>query len=895
MKATFVPEFRSIEELLPIALRVGFFFADADPDITFSVSFDLPDPKDLLPDEVPEGYDPESLTRLRSMTSHIRFVRNNKNLELSALSSDAVFVWNQSRYATTRWKRFSELLDDSEVTLYGVDRTSDRMEGSLYIQALHDNEDDKTHSEIIEKSRRRFQVLFDSHKTSIAYLLGTGPSIGDWKAHDMSNGVVIACNTTILDSEMMAATSPAVVTFADPIFHFGCNSYAERFRAVLQKLARKQEFIVAVPLKYYGLLMSLCPSLDERTIAIPMRKRRPNINLLADFEVKTTANISTLLMIPIATTLAKEVRLLGFDGRSPNETYFWKHNAKTQFETELKEIKTTHPSFFSEIDFSDYYSDHVRILDQLLTKAEIHGKSFESLEATHVTPVRKRTLKLDKGRLEAAMTDADYRIFSINPDYEDDFGHYGPYDAKLREGVVASGGDFVTLASTGYEGVADSWVVPVFTDPSWSLGREQWRHHAARFEREFEAVLRGIKLIDPAIPTAFVMYAASPRHVVVAGRVATNLGITWPIHANLFHSHKEMREMEEGARRMTATGLALSASEITRDSRLVHVYADSDLLAASIERNHGVDLPLWPMFSFNEFSGSELDLRRTDGLPPIVYAPGNMQFEKGYDLVARLSSRMNRDDTTPIMRLRARIVLRDGTNRKLLASADVLRRNAEVVEGVVTDLEYTRLLMEADILLIPYRQSSFATRTSAVLADALTIGKPVVTTAGTWMGHIIEELGVGETFKDGDVVDMERALRLVAGNIERYTTTYQDVWSSRALSDDLRPFLRLIKSTAFLGSEPLDDLQLRTLSSAAHMFDSASYALALPSAKRLTDSELVEIEQKLRRAREQLRTIKDSVGYRLLQRVVKVIRPLGPIYNALHRGAARMTNTGSRG
>ena len=66
-----------------------------------------------------------------------------------------------------------------------------------------------------------------------AYLVATGPSAREALDIDMSDGVRIVCNTAILDDELMDHVRPHIVTFADPIFHFGPSTYAHAFQRAL--------------------------------------------------------------------------------------------------------------------------------------------------------------------------------------------------------------------------------------------------------------------------------------------------------------------------------------------------------------------------------------------------------------------------------------------------------------------------------------------------------------------------------------------------------------------------------------------------------------------------------------------------------------------------------------
>ena len=120
--------------------------------------------------------------------------------------------------------------------------------------------------------------------------------------------------------------------------------------------------------------------MKDRVIGIPFSQDVDwNLSLFDNFQVKTTKNILTFLMMPIATTFAKNVSLLGCDGRPiSQDDYFWSHEKSVQFNDKMEGIKRVHPAFF-KIDYNDYYTQHCESLQQQIEFAEAHGFTFNSM------------------------------------------------------------------------------------------------------------------------------------------------------------------------------------------------------------------------------------------------------------------------------------------------------------------------------------------------------------------------------------------------------------------------------------------------------------------------------------------------------------------------------------
>lgn len=286
--------------------------------------------------------------------------------------------------------------------IFQVDSVAIRHEGSYYIDVGFALMQDR--AGVIEDNKRKFGLLAQHlGKFRHAFLMATGPSVSNFRYLEYRDALTIVCNSVILDETLMEAAQPKILVFADPIFHFGPSQYAGAFRRKLQESAQKHDFTICIPLKYYPLFTAAMPELAERTIGIPFVKERPwNFDLAQDFCLKTTANILTFLMVPLAATFAGEIAFLGCNGRPLSEdTYFWNHNPNTQFNDKMANIREVHPGFFA-IDYNDYYLEHCNTLEQQLQEGERQGKKFSSLGFSHIPALNGR---METGRKIAGFLD----------------------------------------------------------------------------------------------------------------------------------------------------------------------------------------------------------------------------------------------------------------------------------------------------------------------------------------------------------------------------------------------------------------------------------------------------------------------------------------------------------
>ena len=305
------------------------------------------------------------------------------------MSADIVVCWAGFEPLQQRAKGLLEDLRKQGISVFDVDHT-DRVEGSRYIDISH--RFPRNDVEIIEQSQQRMRGLVESWGSdNKAFLFCSGPEVQRYPRYDFSDGIKVICNSVINDDELMAAIEPDIQIFGDPIFHFGCSTYAEEFRKKLSSTQQKFGFVNIIPIKYFNLFAHWAPNLIAQTIAVPFDLNIDiNLDLSETFKIHTTDNILTLMMLPVASTFAKEVYLLGCDGRPLEQNnYFWKHNDKTQFGSQMDNIQQVHPTFFT-VDYDEYYLRHCQNVEAYFAVGEEQGKRFVALTPSYIPAIRSR-------------------------------------------------------------------------------------------------------------------------------------------------------------------------------------------------------------------------------------------------------------------------------------------------------------------------------------------------------------------------------------------------------------------------------------------------------------------------------------------------------------------------
>lgn len=230
-----------------------------------------------------------------------------------------------------------------------------------------------------------------------AYVFGTGPSLAGATDFDFSDGVRIVCNSIVRNPDLLAHINPHFIAASDFVFHFGPSRYAAEFRRDLVAALRSTGAFFLVADQLAPLMLAHYPEIAGRTIAIPLTNQYDfrtrwtpvNVQLFDTFKVHTLDSVLNLLMLPVASTLADEIYVIGCDGRKPGDNGFWSHHAAAQYTGLMKTVSDTHPGFF-DVDYVDYYDRYCKHVAAVISSGEALGKKYRSLVPSHVPALSAR-------------------------------------------------------------------------------------------------------------------------------------------------------------------------------------------------------------------------------------------------------------------------------------------------------------------------------------------------------------------------------------------------------------------------------------------------------------------------------------------------------------------------
>jgi len=150
--------------------------------------------------------------------------------------------------------------------------------------------------------------------------------------------------------------------------------------------------VLVTQLGFIPYLKAALPAeLHKRLIGVGNdRKADFNVDLTASFYTAATANIFTMLVLPIAFTIATQVDIYGCDGQPfAAATKPWGHAQEQDYMSKMAVAHRVHPGFWQRNyaeELMSYYDD----MEDLLTVAEKAGRTVRNRTPSYVPALAKR-------------------------------------------------------------------------------------------------------------------------------------------------------------------------------------------------------------------------------------------------------------------------------------------------------------------------------------------------------------------------------------------------------------------------------------------------------------------------------------------------------------------------
>lgn len=762
------PAVESQSELVDLVARLSWHFAHIDVTVHVSLAAGVQKPDRFI---VPDYMDADIGKYVGPFLSRIVFESDEGfDPATGAEGYDAILKIRQIGK--------DPLKVPAGIKAYRVDPNAVRQEGSFYIQAALDLCND-TETHLAQSVEKFAELKKNLGHFSRAWTVATGPSVGNFMKYDYSEDLVIGCNSVILNDELVQKTGMKLLVFADPIFHFGVSQYAGAFRAALVEKLQQYDINILIPFKYYPLMVSRCPEIANRIIGVPFDPHVPfNFDMGEKFVVRTTANVLTLMLLPIAASFADEIVTIGCDGRPVDEdSYFWGHDKTVQINDKMDNIRQVHPGFF-KIDYNDYYFEHCHTLQNMIEDGEAQGKKFWHAGQSHIPALKKRQL----GQVTArpVKDGGDELVLIAEPDGIGSSGHYVPWHNNLCEELQKRYAQIEVLCNKKQDvSLYHVHATPTFGSHSWGISRgdkSMWRSFAdqSNFKNYCKDFLAGILAAVARHKNKNIKifaYYGSVQVLHAIQHIEADLrkeGIQFQAVVCLFHESVILKEGITTPRFTPLTAEILNRA-VARTSTYV-VAAVTDRLQTYVWERFGIRLPVFanPIPGMGDASVHTLD---TSEAGPCPQTPANVVFlgqarpEKGGTIISEVVTQVQKD---PDWMKDIRFLVRAGTE-----GAETTGSRVEILSTNMDENAYWEVLKKADILVIPYLSPAFKYRTSGIIVDAMYAGKPCIVMDDTWLSDVVSRYYFGLPVRYYSPHSISAAVNTILNNYQFFSENAQ--------------------------------------------------------------------------------------------------------------------------
>jgi hypothetical protein len=219
---------------------------------------------------------------------------------------------------------------------------------------------------------------------------GGGYSLFDLADDAIPPGVAVLCNAVITQHDLIRRVDPVAVAITDPLLA-GCSRYGEMFRDELVRFMATTDAWVFTLNLYAPYYRAILPEDSRaRVVGMPVRygdfpPETVNLDFAAEFVCVDSWNVVTTLSIPLATTIADEVGLLGLDGIDPARPDVY--NSISIYD-QHNSIGRLHGQLPGNIDAA-YNRRHAQALTLLIRAGKARGKRFEAITPSHYPVLRE--------------------------------------------------------------------------------------------------------------------------------------------------------------------------------------------------------------------------------------------------------------------------------------------------------------------------------------------------------------------------------------------------------------------------------------------------------------------------------------------------------------------------
>ncbi len=302
-----------------------------------------------------------------------------------------IVVWQTSDQAVTEARRIAA---QTGAEIVFADPATVQQETLLTIRFVYQLFEQSELEQLVMQCYRAFQQRLKAWKGKSVAAFGNGPSLAKVVSVrvDPKADLRMICNSTLGDEAALDHLNPEILFCGDPVQHCGASLYAGKFRQDMARAMEVPSRVLITQLGYVPYFRLLVPeSAHERIIGIG-NDRRPkfNLDLTQEFLTAATANIFTMLVLPVALTISKQVDIYGCDGMSfAVATKPWSHANEDDYMGKMAVTHRVHGGFWRR-NYEEEFWSYCQDMEDILAAAAGAGASVRARTPSFVPALAKR-------------------------------------------------------------------------------------------------------------------------------------------------------------------------------------------------------------------------------------------------------------------------------------------------------------------------------------------------------------------------------------------------------------------------------------------------------------------------------------------------------------------------
>jgi hypothetical protein len=341
-------------------------------------------------------FDPAIADYARRFQGKVQFLQTQVGDVSDAVAQlpelSTVVVWNLSdgRFAALA----KQIAGRSGAEVVLADSAVVQQETLLTLRAVHKLFEQRELHDLVNDSYRRFSSYLNAWKGQSISLFGNGPSLAKVVEAQapIRSSLRGICNSTIGDAAALDYLKPQLMFCGDPVQHCGVSLYAGRFRADLARAMQDPIRVLLTQLGYVPYFREALPvAAHDRVVGIG-NDRRPQFNIELDKEFLTaaTANIFTMIVLPVGLTISKQVDIYGCDGMSfATATKPWSHANEDDYMGKMAVTHRVHPGFWKR-NYEEEFWSYCKDMEDILSVASARGIEVHARTPSYVPALAKR-------------------------------------------------------------------------------------------------------------------------------------------------------------------------------------------------------------------------------------------------------------------------------------------------------------------------------------------------------------------------------------------------------------------------------------------------------------------------------------------------------------------------